>query len=605
MRTELLLTKLIGLTFLATACSSTAESSESSLNGQTRATVCSPEEQAAAFERMVSAPIVPPRMFGGLDIAGSSWTGATVEDAEQTLCQASALGGDVETKTYSWGPNGEVLVSANRESNKIDFIQLNRGYRGTLEFRSRADGPRPNPFGQHTYSLGLDRPLQRDGQTWAFDWSNAKQATELFDAMMATFAPDLPSTQDDCTVDGSCVARMGPPGEAYFGARPLGFYFHVPDASGTQPAPSTPDFVYEYFVKTMPFSSAAMTLKLDAEGPIATIGNLGDIAGGRRCTMQLGMTYGVFLDGCVNVSRDEAVNAQTRQKLLGGASNKDGIWAFDVVGVRPNFTAREGEAMPASDAKAAQLELDLRSSGKVLNDYAADRTTLTLTGTGAVYREYARLVQKELHQLLPPNVPRFGIGAPECLLPAGADPATWHPAEGCTGLEQMITPALPDTADAGVNTMSVGPQVATTLGFRSVLKPGDLAAVFCADPGTFHHCGHGPEGLPGRSRVWQGTLDKVTKVLGKGSADNLPVAARSVHFYVALWSKALVKYLNAAALAPTDLSKPELDRFTPAAGDIALSGIRDGGFLTVSYKNLLSISLLPHVGHVEQFVFKR
>lgn len=73
---------------------------------------------------------------------------------------------------------------------------------------------------------------------------------------------------------------------------------------------------------------------------------------------------------------------------------------------------------------------------------------------------------------------------------------------------------------------------------------------------------------------------------------------------MSLYARALVKYLNAANLAPTDLAKPELDRFAPATSDLSFTGVRGGG-MTVGYKNRLSMYLLPEVGNVQKLVFKR
>lgn len=597
MRTAITLMGLVGLALLGGACGSATEGSEASESSQTRAAVCSPDQQTAAYERMVNGALIPPRVFAGLDIVGGdSWSGIGIEGAEQAFCQATLIGSDETGSTsYAWrkpGTEDDLVLASTNAAGKIDFIQLREGYKGTLELKSRADGSAPNPFGQHTYSIGVGRPIERDGAPWAFDLTNQAHATELFDAMMATYAPDLPSTQGNCVADATCVARKFADGGAFFGARPLSMYFHVADATN---APSTPDYFYAFVVKLMPFSFANVHLKLDAEGPVATAERVGTVAS--SCRISLGMKYGTFLDTCVNVVGDPAADEASRKKLLGGAVNKDGVWQLAVDGLNPNFSASAGDTAPALDATARQIELDVRASGKVLNEYDPSGRRFTFAASGAIYREYARELQDRIHLFTASEgLPRFDIGAPECL--------SATPAAGCTGIEQMVTPASPDTGNPGVDRMSVGPDAAARLGIRTVLKPGDPVAVFCTNPSDISTCGTGSEGIGLRRSLWQGSLDQVTKVLGGGDLEKVPQGLRSIHLYVAVWSKVLVKYLNAAHLAPTDLSKPEYAAFTPSTQDITIGGIRSG-WLTVSYKDKLAITLLPEAGNVQTILFKR
>ena len=196
-------------------------------NSTTKQEICSGPVKQKRWAEMVKAPIKPPRFIGGLDLAGGdAWTGLDFRDAEKVNCQSKSTGGDESTLAAQWGDAGEIEVTYKLSNNTIDFIQLNQGYRGTLDFESRPDAPgAPNPFGKHTYSIGVGVPVRRDGQPWEIKWSSPtwnKQATELYDALMYTFSPTLPGDQVDCIKAATCLARQvgGDPREVAATARP-------------------------------------------------------------------------------------------------------------------------------------------------------------------------------------------------------------------------------------------------------------------------------------------------------------------------------------------------------------------------------------------------
>lgn len=575
-----------------------------SFNAASKQEICSGPVKAARWSEMVNQPVKPPRLFAGLDLAGGeAWTGLDFRDAERGVpgmkvdgkdfkgnCQSNSLGGDEETLTASWGDSNEVLVQYKLSNNTIEFLQLNQGYRGTLDFASRPDEPnKPNPFGQHKYSIGVGKVIQRDGSNWELNWSNPailkKQATELYDAMMFTFAPELPGNQDDCVTTAVCVARETGGGEAFFGARPIGMYLHIPSVYNPAPAPSTPDYLYTFFVKLMPFSTAEMFLSLDRVGPTALARKLGTRE--VDCNMRLGQSYGEFLDNCVNVTKEAAENQKVKAKLLGGITHTTENFVLSVEGVNLDFSSlaigedkviQDGWEPQAAD-EATQFILDIRASGKALNDYAADKTTFTFQGTGTVYREFARRVQADIHARMKewdPTYQPHPIGAEECLFPAGANPDTWKPAAGCTGFEAFVTPAAPDTQDPGVNRVSIGANTARALGFKSAMKPGDPVAVFCSDPGTFDHCG-GQEHVGYRGSLFDGSFKRVVDYLGGGDILRLPPALRDRKYYFKHWGHAYIKYMKAALEYPTDLSKPEYDKYEPEPDHLLFNQIGSSG----------------------------
>jgi hypothetical protein len=594
-------------------CNLTTESSDSSQQGATaQGTVCSDEVAAQVAERMLNEPVRPPRILAGLDLAGGdSWPGLEFRDATRVLCQATELGSDKEsgTTTVGWGqaagaPNA-FTATYNNQTKKLESWQLNSGYRGKLDFESRpSTATKANPFGHHTYSIGIGTPVLRDGKPWNLVWSGPdwdRQATELYDALMYTYAPEMQGDQVSCIASQTCLARAFATGEGVFGVRPLGVYLYVPDTHAAQPAASSPEYLYGFYVKLMPFSRPDTFLKLDAEGPVAEalVGELES-----RCVMKLGQTFKSFVDTCVTVLATPSANEIQKQKLLGGAHiNPAGdTWIMQVEGVAPNFSVTTaGEGAPALGAVTSELVLDVRASGKSRNEYSRDGQTFNLGATAAIYREYARLVQGTLHAAMPANLPKFPVGAPECLMSADANNA-WQPARGCTGMEAFITPAEPDTGNVGIDRVSVGAVKATRLGIRPSLKATTLNATFCADPGTLEHCfGKGDGGATGA--LFSTTAERVTTILG----DATPEAAKTPDFYIPLFAKAVVKYLRAAALYPTDLSKPEYASFEPADGDIVIqpSGGPESDLRVIKYKNAFQLDLLGLSSLIVELKFKR
>src|SRR5215471_9241483 len=56
---------------------------------------------------MLAEPIVPPRRFAGIDLAGDdTWRGLTIEEAQQTNCPATAI----DATNAAWGSLNDVEV---------------------------------------------------------------------------------------------------------------------------------------------------------------------------------------------------------------------------------------------------------------------------------------------------------------------------------------------------------------------------------------------------------------------------------------------------------------------------------------------------------------
>ena len=588
---------------------------------------CSGPVKHARWADMVNKPVIPPKSFGGLDLrGGDSWTGLKFTEAQKTLCQATPAGTDPPDHLVAqWGDAGEVTVEYLISTNTIDFVQLDAGYTGTLDFASRPDDVsqaafgHPNPFGQHKYQWAVGQPVRRDGQVWLLNWTDPsfnKQATEMFDALMYTYAPDLPGNQDDCKAAQTCLARITDGASGVFGARPLGMYFYVPTTAAPQPAPSTPSYLYAFYVKLMPFSTSRMFLKMDEEGPIATSPELGDRSPKVTCVQKLGQTYADFLDHCVNILQDQTKNKFTVGKLLGGLAHTKEVFNFTVQGIDADFASSiigedkvvGDDWLPSPTDTVYHFNMDIRASGMLLNemDSVTDPKKNILAGTGAVYREYQRRTQADIVAMMKDWDPSFhehAIGAPECMLGPNDDPSHWGPgkasgpAPGCTGFEQMVTPGnhyTPDQAgvDALARRMSVGGKAAKApFAYNSALKPGDPNIKFCVDPPPadggqkdtgeacqdknecwsksctdnkcddvtatyFQHCGGSDDpGLEGA--VLDASYNRVLDYLGHGDILKLPPALRDRKYYFQQLGFALTKYMLAAGGVGADKHRPD------------------------------------------------
>lgn len=614
-------------------------------NTSSKQELCSGPIKKDRWSKMVTTDIVPLRNIGGLDLAGGdSWSGLDFRDAEKVNCQSASLGGDETTLTASWGDANEVTVSYKLSNNTIESFQLNQGFRGQLKFKSRPtdidDPNKPNPYGVHEYAIGVGTPVLRDGKIYELNWKKRcdpttpdvldcweKQATEMFDAIMYTFAPDLPSTQKSCITAQTCLAKTFSTGDAVFGVRPLGIYLYVPTVLVPQPGPSTPSYLYGFYVKLMPFSASELFLKLDEEGPVATAVELGDREPKVTCKQRLGMHYGEFLDTCVNVLKDPAKNVNTKNKLLGGMSHDKEAYDFSIEGVNLDFISGKigndktvgDDWMPESTDESYEFNMDIRASGKVRNEWNQANTLETWTGTGAIYREYARRVQADIHAKMAEfwgeraqnngsceagwakndtgkcSFKGFEIGDPACLLPEGANPDTWKPTAGCTGFEAFVTPGSHEAAategvkkvSLGGNTRYLGRPRPTTLGFKTALKAGDPIALFCIDPSPnpngkdtgeactqpnecwSNHCSENKceevqdyyfqrcdaEFGGLRGSLLDGSWQRVLQFIGGDDIAKVAPELRDRKFYFKHWAHSVVKYLKAAG--SSDAAHPE------------------------------------------------
>jgi hypothetical protein len=540
--------------------------------GSNKQEICTGEQRAKRWAAMVQQPILPPTQAAGIDgVGGLDWKGLTVEQAEQVNCQSETMGDEFGDGSLvnAWGDNGEVWIKYDiANHNKIEWITLNMGYVGTLDFHSRD--------GKDKYQILLGTQFTKNKKPFQLNWSDdekfAKAATEIADGLFATFAPELPAedvASGSCIQNGHCTKTTFS-NVAALRIWPLGLHLWVDNPTAPQPTPSKFTRIDLRLPRVMPYTLGTPELKLDAKGPTTSVAGLGQ---GKACTVALGMTWQDFLNDCVNVTGDADKDKIAYNKLTGNISHGSETYVFDTSGVDLDFQAsalapfdvvRDADRPVAAD-RAVSLTIDANTLGHFANDWSVDGKTQDFHGSGAVYFEFARLVQEEInHQLLlaDPTAITHPLGDPDCLFPddlTGFDPKTFQFAKNCTGFEGFVTamPAvvtttgLPASVDAvPANRIRLGPDAAQIIGSLG-LKPGKPEVAFCMDAtgdfanGGYAWCGVSDAyGLSGA--LWDTSFQRVRQVLGKGNVLNLPPELRDRRFYFRMYVLALLKYLMVA-----------------------------------------------------------
>jgi len=560
--------------------------------------ICSGEELQRQWAAMVHEPIRPPRFMAGFDLAdGDTYNGLRIEKAEQgpltpiqangptRLCQSTnqgqgGNGADVGGSLVSaWGNNGEVQMEWAVPTHKAYFLALNPGYLGTMEWDYQ---PKGDPKTYH-YVFQIGRPITKtpkDGSappaTYEIDWSSNPKLVaavdELYRGIVSTFSPEIyQDTPTDCKANGTCLisatGNQDGTGRTIIGFRPASFYMQTFSPSQPQPSGSTMAAAYVFNVKYAPYSVSRSTLKMfDLEGPTSVANPIGDM--GKSCVLKLGDTFDSLVNNCVKVFQDDKVGDLALKKVLGNLAHDDQNYTFSVVGINQNYRAsdmnsgmpREFDVIndhdqPQPQDTADDFQLDVRTYGPISNDAYLNTTTQTYKndyhGSGAVWREYQRLVQTDLAATYAKTHPKPAGAAnwprslhdPACYFPANPpanfDPYAWRAPEGCTGFEGMISAAYvpPGSPDAAFNDPSFGP-------FFGGFKPGGPNIAFCNDPGTYNFCGFNGDIIGTYTDLLVGSLQRVTQIMGRGNLLDVPLEARDLRYYFKQFSIAMAKYMT-------------------------------------------------------------
>jgi len=623
--------------------------------GRTVLNICTDDLKRQRWAKMLNEPIVPPVQFAGLDLRGDadSWRGLTVEEATKapdpsTLeggnCQgvADGIGGCGEQQQYNcgnihWGDNGEVGFSYLQSLHIIDQLTLNLGYTGQMTASDAAG---------HMYVLQLGQPILKDGSPLEIDWSANPSSsdpalTNLYNAIMNTFAKQvgIASYGDvaSCTGAGLCLNTGTNGGDGIFGVRPMGFYmqFHslIPN-----PGASIPYNVYVDYIKTTPSSSIPMVLSLALGGPYSYsnttpgYGLLNPDAGGmgKVCKQQIGQTYADYIANCVAPYDDtDPVGAQlntvNKAKLVGARTHDFENINFDVVGINGDFTHTpelsptqvvQDTDVPADTDQLTDWFFDVRAYGAVANDSNAKTSG---AGTGLVVREFQRLVSLDLAR----QVGKLPSPPGTC---TGANPQPVDASHVCTGMETMAIPGIMKDPTTGKGTGPIVYPSDTALAqtffdqwaqyggpifsggyLGSVLKPRDHYALFCVDPGNLQSWVYANVGAGDCAYLawWFASYQWVTRIMGHGNVNSLPLSARDRRYYYYWFGVAMTKYLKAyGALLDANKDPTDPTLLTPnvvAAQPIDLETLffdneQGGTFDYFEYIDLESIVANPPAG---------
>jgi hypothetical protein len=570
--------------------------------GQNKQVICNAAKEAAVWKQMVQAPIVPPTVGGQLDMAGldstgkiETWTGITIEQAEQINCQSTNDGdafGDGNQDNY-WGDNGEVLAEYLVSNHLIQTLTFSPGYTGTMNFTSR-DGKDQFIMPVGTLPTKNAAPYYFDWDTPAFNTSTLfdTEINELYDALTATYAPALPH-DPNCQGSGACIVTpFGDAAGMYFPA--LGVFLVVASYTQGQPTASTVVQFTLYGAKTLPYSLANPVLKLDAVGGVGVAGILGKNT--TPCTMQMGLTFGTFLAQCVNVTQNSAADMLQYNKMVGALSHDDESWTFNVQGVDLNFRDQSlgaqdvvlDNTVPGPNDISVDFRIDQSTLGVISNDFTGNDGSKAqdLHGSGLVYLEYARNVQDALNGYnAAAGVAQHPLGDPKCLYPAVDvnDPSKPFP-PGCTGFEGFVT-AAPVTGTAYPSN-ALGHDAALAIDGQLTLglKPGHPQGVFCldanGDPTTGYTQCASPAG--GSGDLFTASFNRVVQVFGKSNVANMPPDVQDQRFFSKQYVNALIKY-NMAATSTGSETENTVHSQTVLANDLFFDSQGDGQFETAEY----------------------
>jgi hypothetical protein len=537
--------------------------------GTNKQEICNAETKAARWKVLVKKPLEPPRKGGNIDLAGDdTWKGITIEEAEQINCQSDELGDWGGTPVNAWGDNQEVWFVYNAATRKGISMHFWPGYTGTLDFHTRD--------GKNSYKVNVNGAMTKDGEKWPLHWQNTTkfraEVDEIGSAVLATYAPSLPDDATaGCTSSGMCI--LGSFGDvAYIFIPALGLGLWTPNQNASEQA-NILDRVDIYLSKVLPFGLSYPLLKLDAQGPTATPRTpILNTAANQPCVLRFGMTYSEFMNLCVKVTGDPAIDDVEENKLFGGFAHGREQYHFDVWGVDVDFASSSlapdkiisDTDRPVASDLAGEFTADQSVMGKFTNDRIGNDPLAFRDnhGAGLVYMEYARLVQAELSKYIA-AADRKTLGDPACLAPA-IDPANPKYPKGCTGFEGFVT-CSPKSGDAMLDKLAAGADLSAGLenycgpGCAFVnydmvlgLKPGHPSSTFCFDiPDVPEFDSSSCSYKAGYTQCITGDLfatsfDRVLDVFGGGKLENMPYEIRDTRFFFRQYSKALTKYLLVA-----------------------------------------------------------
>jgi len=149
--------------------------------------ICEADELAKRWAKMVKEPMKPTRGAGGLDLRGTpEWAGLTVDDAQQTLCQAYVY----DDGMVYWGDNAELIAFYDTKNRLINRLVTLTGYEGTIS----AGG----------FVVANNQAITKDGKPLINATSDANLKA-MNTAFLKVFRPEVKNPeQRDCVALNTC-----------------------------------------------------------------------------------------------------------------------------------------------------------------------------------------------------------------------------------------------------------------------------------------------------------------------------------------------------------------------------------------------------------------
>jgi hypothetical protein len=186
--------------------------------------------ESRAWPLMLAAPIVPLAKVANLDMNHGGAGIVSLTYAQSVNCPLTTYaydGGWLNPPSWpaqlhgTWGSQQDVLVSSDPTTSDLTSVYLQGGYAGAISFTSRTGGA----YGSHSYTLGIGQ-LTRDGTPMTINWTGPSPFDEIFDGLLATFAPAVASVQA-CILDSGCYWGWASPGGSDVDAGQDAYYFVI------------------------------------------------------------------------------------------------------------------------------------------------------------------------------------------------------------------------------------------------------------------------------------------------------------------------------------------------------------------------------------------
>jgi hypothetical protein len=377
---------------------------------------------AAVLSKLFNAPVLPPAGWGGLDLSkggavdgGAYGGGLTIDEAAILAC-ASSVEPDVleagatpilpgaRTATFSDDAGHSTTVSYNLDSRVIWQVATNSPNGSKLTFHARAGGPYAAggpDGGPSTYEIGFGNDpdagtgyVRKNGVDLPADWNDAQDdagayhasawVNELYDGIMATFAPGVPAVPD-CR-DAPWERAVVPQRESaclangfVLGIRPLGTYIYF--ANGTAQAQG----MYNFWPGGWPSCSSPNAAIESAESlPVTLLGNGNTMIGPQWWGAGIG---GLF--AADPVTNANGLLASEANALLGcqpttvtpmDPGYAEQTWGGGALGVEYNADSGVAYKVIASQGYKGQLDVVAPENDGGTNEYLVGVGALTVNG---------------------------------------------------------------------------------------------------------------------------------------------------------------------------------------------------------------------------------